>query len=120
MLPKRNWFSSALKNPGESQWQVGVGIAGNRTYIYSVLISIKCTRSSVESYTLRSVFLFIFVFFFFYFVTRKFYASQGRDRVDRSISVEYYYFRVSWQITLDHGDLFHFVSCVFRVQTEAT
>ena len=64
MLPKRNWFSSALKNPGESQWQVEVGIAGNRTYIYSVLISIKCTRSSVESYTSRSVFLFIFVSFF--------------------------------------------------------
>lgn len=81
MLPKRNWFSSALKNPGESQWQVEVGIAGNRTYIYSVLISIKCARSSVESYTLRPVFLFIFVLFFFYFVTRKFYASQGRDRV---------------------------------------
>ena len=64
MLPKRNWFSSALKNPGESQWQVEVGIAGNRTYIYSVLISIKCTRSSVESYTSRSVFLFIFISFF--------------------------------------------------------
>ena len=97
-------------------------------------VHIQCTyKYQVHSKFCRIVHFeiclsFYFCLFFFYFVTRKFYASQVRDRAAQrfydgtciSTSVEYYHFRVSWQITLDHGDLFHFVSCVFQAWTEAT